>query len=128
MSFRTSIFREIEKVKREARVACRRLGFGSQRAISRDPWVELDYFHDHPARSAAARARKECLYSLLVLTDPICAVDQGGYTLGELAAQVERDLKTLRTQLPKAAPRTPASVIAQWQREMESTRRVAITR
>jgi integrase/recombinase XerC len=119
MSFRESILGEIEKVKAEAKVAARRLGFKSLRHA---PWIELDYWDDQRLRSDAVRSRVKCLRALLVVTDPVVAVDQGGYRLGEIGARIDRDLKILRENLPKAAPPTPSYLIAQWTKEMDARR------
>ena len=124
MSFRESILGEIEKVKAEAKVAARRLGFKSLRHA---PWIELDYWDDQRLRSDAVRSRVKCLRALLIVTDPVVAVDQGGYRLGEIGARIDRDLKILRENLPKAAPPTPSYLVAQWVKEMDA-RRAALSR
>jgi len=119
MSFRANILGEIERVKREGKDAAARLGF---KTLSR-AWVELEYWGYQRVRSDAVRSRIKCLRALLTISDPIVAVDEGGYFLSEIGAKIDRDLKTLGKQLPKAAPPPPTYLIAQWQKEQEAQSR-----
>ena len=119
MSFRESILGEIEKVKAEAKIAARRLGFKSLRSA---PWIEIDYLRDQRVQSAPVRARIKCIAALGAASDPVLAVDEGGYLLGEIGARIDRDLKILRENLPKAAKPTPSYLVAKWEREMDARR------
>ncbi|WP_333647407.1 hypothetical protein [Candidatus Binatus sp.] len=119
MSFRSRILGEIEDVKREAKAAAKRLGFKSLRSA---PWIELEYWCDQRVTREADRARVKCLRALLAASDPVSAVDAGGYFLSEIGGKIDRDLQTLHEQLPKAAPPPPTYLIARWQKETDARR------